>query len=193
MGDGRRRDLMIDSKEAGRQLAAIDDVVRRVRQSAIYQTASLIMILWGVLVVAGNLATWLSPGHGGTVWTAVNVLGVVGTALLSTSGYQRTGIRSFDARILAAYMLFFAFGIFCTNVLGDFGPREVGAFWPIYFMFFYVLGGLWFGWAFVAIGLVITALTLVGYFFIVGGTFLWWMAVVNGGGLILGGLWMRRD
>ena len=46
--------------------------------------------------------------------------------------------------------------------------------------------------AFVAIGLSIIALTLIGYFFI-GDWFEPWMAVVNGVGLILGGLWMRRS
>jgi hypothetical protein len=35
-------------------------------------------------------------------------------------------------------------------------------------------------------------LTLVGYFFVEGAAFLLWMAAVNGGGLILSGLWMRR-
>jgi hypothetical protein len=33
---------------------------------------------------------------------------------------------------------------------------------------------------------------LVGYFFL-GPWFEPWMAVVNGGGLVLGGLWMRRN
>ena len=78
-------------------------------------------------------------------------------------------------------------------MLGHYGPRELGAFWPIYFMLFYTIGGLWFGHAFVAIGLGITVLTLIGYFFVDGAAFLLWMAVVNGGGLILGGLWMRRS
>ena len=67
------------------------------------------------------------------------------------------------------------------------------AFWPIYFMLFYVLAGLWVGRAFVVIGLSISALTLIGYFFVEGSAFLLWMAVTNGGGLILSGLWMRRD
>ena len=44
----------------------------------------------------------------------------------------------------------------------------------------------------VAIGLSITALTLIGYFY-VGEWFEPWMAVVNGGGFILGGMWMRRN
>jgi hypothetical protein len=57
---------------------------------------------------------------------------------------------------------------------------------------FYRIAGLWFGGAFIAIGLGISALTLIGYFFATGGTFLLRMAAINGGGLILGGLWMRR-
>jgi hypothetical protein len=69
----------------------------------------------------------------------------------------------------------------------------MATFWPVYTMLFYVLAGLWFGRAFVAIGLGITVLTLIGYFFVVGDTFMLWMAVANGGGLIMGGLWMRRD
>jgi len=51
--------------------------------------------------------------------------------------------------------------------------------------------GLWFGTASVAIGVVITASALIGIFSI-GEAFPLWMAFVNGGGLILGGLRMRR-
>ena len=41
---------MIDSHEASEALADIDDMVRRVRQSRIYDLASQMMIMWGVLV-----------------------------------------------------------------------------------------------------------------------------------------------
>jgi len=41
-------------------------------------------------------------------------------------------------------------------------------------------------------GMAVSALTLIGYFF-VGDAFDLWMAFVNGGGLVLGGLWMRRS
>jgi hypothetical protein len=60
-------------------------------------------------------------------------------------------------------------------------------------MLFYAIAGLWFGTAFIAIACAITALTLIGYFYILGWAFLVWMAFVNGGGLLLGGLWMRRS
>jgi hypothetical protein len=56
----------------------------------------------------------------------------------------------------------------------------------------YVMTGFWFGRVFVVIGMSVIALTLLGYF-LAGPWFTLWMAVVNGGGLLLGGLWMRRS
>jgi type III secretory pathway component EscS len=182
---------MIDSKQAAEALADIDDIVQRLRQSQLYELASLGALWWGALVFAGNLVTWLWPFYAMYAWPAVDILGVGGLVVIRLLTPAQAQAASFDLRIVLVFALFFAFGYICTDVLGHFGPRELGAFWPIYFMLFYTLAGLWFGYAFVAIGLGITALTLIGYFTI-GATFPLWMAFVNGGGLILGGLWMRR-
>ena len=86
--------------------------------------------------------------------------GVAGSFAISALGYPKTGIRTFDFRMLIALVLFFAFGFLCTIVLGNFTPRQMGAFWPIYFMLLYIIAGLWVGHAFVAIGLSISALAL---------------------------------
>jgi hypothetical protein len=150
------------------------------------------MILWGVLVFAGNIATFVSPRYGPFIWIGVNTLGALGSIAVSVFRFPGAGGPGFDARMAVAFLLFFAFGLLCSTVLGHFGPREMGAFWPIYFMLFYCMAGWWFGQAFIAIGLGITALTLIGYFFVTAAAFLLWMAAVNGGGLVLGGLWMRR-
>jgi hypothetical protein len=184
--------MSIESREAAAALGEIDEIVRRVRQSTIYQLSSLLIVMWGVLVFAGNLATYLSMRTAGYVWIAVYVAGIAGSFAISAYDHARTGIRSFNLRALVALLLFFAFGFFCTLGLAHFTPRQQGTFWPIYFMLAYTIVGLWVGPAFVAIGLGITALTLIGYFF-VGEAFPLWMAFVNGGGLILGGLWMRRS
>ena len=183
---------MIDRQQASEALADINDVVRRVRQSRIYNLASLMLIMWGVLVFAGYLVTYLSPRHAGYGWMAVYATGLAGTIAISPLNRARTGVRTFDIRMLAAFVLFMLFGIFVSAWLGHFSPRQISTFWPIYFMLFYTIAGLWAGYAFVAIGLSIIALTLVGYFFI-GSAFDLWMAFVNGGGLLLGGFWMRRS
>jgi hypothetical protein len=131
------------------------------------------------------ITTIVSGGFKAVLWG----LAVAGFAGLVLAGM--IGVRTFDARMLAALALFVAFGIFCSW-LGHFTPRQLGTFWPIYFMLAYTIAGLRAGYAFVAIGLSITALSLIGYFF-AGPWFELWMAFVDGGGLILGGLWMRRS
>jgi hypothetical protein len=182
----------IDPREAASALSDIDSIVRRVRQSRIYNIASLILIMWGALVFAGYLNAYLLPRSAGYGWLAVYVAGIAGSIAISMFQRTQSGVRTFDMRMLLAFLLFVAFGIFSSVWLGHLTPRQMGTFWPIYFMLVYTIAGLWAGYAFVAIGLGITALTLIGYFFI-GAAFDLWMALVNGGGLILGGLWMRRS
>ena len=183
---------MIDSQQASEALAEIDEIARRVRQSRVYQLASLMLIMWGALVFAGYLGSFWLPRYAGYFWIVLNVAGVAGSFAISALGFPRTGVRTFDFRMLIALLLFFAFGFLCTIVLGQFTPRQMGAFWPIYFMLLYSIAGLWVGHAFVAIGLGISTLALIGYFYI-GDWFDLWMAFVDGGGLLLGGLWMRRS
>ncbi len=70
-------------------------------------------------------------------------------------------------------------------------PRQQGAFWPTVFMLGFALAGLWLGRAFVFLALAVSALAIVGYYWS-GAWFGLWMAAVGGGGLLIGGLWLRR-
>ena len=182
----------IDASEAASALSDIEIIVRRVRQSRIYQLASLMLIMWGALVFAGYLVTYFTPRNAGYAWIAVYVAGIAGSVAISAANHARSGVRTFDLRMLLAFLLFVAFGIFVSSGLGHFTPRQMGTFWPIYFMLVYSIAGLWVGQAFVAIGLGIIVLTLIGYF-LAGDGFDLWMAFVNGGGLMFGCLWMRRS
>jgi hypothetical protein len=184
--------MTIDSKQAAEALTDIEAITQRVRQSRTYRFASLMMIMWGALTAAGYLASHFWSHHAGFAWIAVYVTGIAGSFAISAADYARSGVRTFDVRMFTALVLFFAFGFWTSSGLAHFTPRQLGAFWPIYFMLVYSIVGLWMGSAFVAIGFGITALTLVGYFYS-GAWFDVWMAVINGGGLILGGFWMRRD
>jgi O-antigen/teichoic acid export membrane protein len=96
---------MIDSKQATEALSEINEIARRVRQSTTYQLSSLLIIMWGVLVFAGNLVTWLSPGNAGYAWIAVYVAGIAGSFAVSAYGHVRTGIRAFDIRWLGQRFL----------------------------------------------------------------------------------------
>ncbi len=181
---------MIDSHQASAALDDINNVVWRVRQSQIYRTASLIIMVWGVLVFAGYIANYIWPRQGYTIWTIVNFGGLI----ISVAGAVinlRSGARDFPFRWLFSFLLIGAFGAYCTFLLGHFGPRQIIVFWALYGMMFYAIAGVWVGYAFIVIAACTTALTLISYYY-AGPAFLLWMAVAHGGGLVLGGLWMRR-
>ena len=184
---------MIDSKEAAAALDDIETMAQRVRQSLVYRLASLMAMLWGVLVAVGYLASFLAPGYAGLSWISVYIVGFAASVAIGVTEKARTGIHAFDWRIAATVLIFIAFGFGFLFLLGGahLTARQISAFWPVYYMMAYTLAGLWFGTAFVVMGLSITALTLIGYF-LVGPWFDLWMAVVNGGGLLLAGFWMRR-
>jgi hypothetical protein len=184
--------MTIDPTDAASALTDIDEIVRRVRQSRIYNFSSLMLIMWGALVFAGYVTSYIWPRSGGLLWIVLDVIGLAASLAIGASTRQRAGVNTFSTRFLAAFVLFVVFGCILSIGVGHFRPRQMDAFWPIYFMMVYTIVGLWFGYAFVAIGVGITALTLIGYFF-AGDWFNLWMAVVDGGGLILGGLWMRRS
>ena len=98
---------MIDSQQASEALADINEMTRRVRQSRIYNLASLMLIMWGALVFAGYLGSFLSPRYAGYFWIVLNAAGIAGSFAISAFGYPRTGVRTFDLRALIAFLLFF--------------------------------------------------------------------------------------
>jgi len=180
--------MQIDPKSAEASLAEIDAVIARLKQSTYYRGASTIIVAWGVLVAVGYLLNQWIPRQAGFVWLAVNALGLLATIVIGSR--QQRANRKFDWRIVIAILLAFGFGLICSS-LGHFGARELNIFWPALFMFGYALAGLWLGLAFTALGVGVALLAFVGYLF-VDTWFDIYLAVVNGGGLILAGLWMRR-
>jgi hypothetical protein len=183
---------MIDRREASSALTDIADIAERVRRSLFYRRASAMLILWGVLTFAGYAVTFLTPPQARYVWIAIMILGLCGSLAIGVMTAKSEGVNTFDARVFAAFIVFIGFGLIWSVGLGQFGSRQLGAFWTSYFMLPYILLGLWLGWAFVSIGSAVMALTFIGYFY-AGPWFELWMALVNGCGLIAGGWWMRRS
>jgi hypothetical protein len=181
--------MTIGSDEAAAMLADVETVVAKVKQSRIYRDAALIMMLWGVVNLARDGLIAIGPAWFGPRWFFIDALGVAGTIAILRYGLG-PGAR-FPVRTLAGFFLFYAFGWIWAHLLGHFGARQQMAFWPTLFLFGYSVAGLWFGPAFTAIGLSVTALVVAGYFWS-GEAFTLWLAVVTGGGFILCGLWMRR-
>jgi hypothetical protein len=181
--------MTISAEDAGAMLAEIDLIKRRVQQSSIYRASSMIVMGWGAIVFVGNLAAIAAGRWTGAVWIALDVLGALGTIIVLSRSRKSERLR---ANFLAAFALFVGFGLVWSLIIGQFGARELDVFWPTLFLFGYALAGLMFGGAFTAIGVGLSALIVAGYLSIDGVAFNVFLAIVNGGGLILCGLWMRR-
>ncbi len=181
--------MTMDAERAGAILAEVDSIVAKVRQSRLYRLAGALLVLWGAIVIAADLIGFVWPRWSVWTWAAANALGAAASFLMLRAGADAP--RRMPWRFLAAFVVFVAFGLLWSVGFGRFGPRELDAFWPTLFLFGYALAGLWFGAAFAALGLGLSALVLAGYLWS-GAWFDLWLAAVNGGGFILCGLWMRR-
>jgi len=180
--------MSISPNEAQAMLADIDDVVADVKQSRIYRISSGVLVLWGAVVVCGDLLALVAGRWTGVSWIAVDLIGVAATFWMLMRGPKNL---AFPWRYVEAVALFAAFGFVWSLAIGGMRPRDLEAFWPTLFMFGYALAGLWFGRLFTIIGCGLTALVVAGYFW-AGPYFNLYLALVNGGGLMLCGYAMRR-
>ncbi|MDE3115801.1 MAG: hypothetical protein KGL26_09405, partial [Pseudomonadota bacterium] len=131
-----------------------------------------------------------TPSLSGPIWAGLGFFGAVVSTLIGMR-MKPAGQAKFDWRIAGTW---FASCCFISAMFAIFAPvsgLQVGAIIPLLIAWAYVVMGFWLGARYLVAGLVVTAVTLGGYF--------WWpehfaglMAVVGGGTLILTGLWLRK-
>jgi hypothetical protein len=183
--------MTMESNRAAESLADIARIERRTREAIVYGASSAILILWGVLTALGNLLTQFNPREAGPQWLAINVAGFIATNLIIWLRRAKGEYRASDFRFPAALLALAGFGLVWSYLLAPMSGAQISAFWTTLAMVGYVLAGIWLGRFFITCGIAVTALTLVGYFWL-GHWFPLWMAAIEGGALIGGGLWLRR-
>jgi hypothetical protein len=181
--------MTIDPNEAAASLSDIASVERRTRETLVYARSSAALILWGVLVGAGYLLSFAAPALRYRHWIVIYLLGFVGSFLIRR--WPKARESRLGEMLLYTELVIVGFGVLFLVLFWPVAPRQISAFWPMLFMMGFVIAGIWLGRFFIYCGLAVTALTLVAYFWS-GPWFLPAMAMVNGGGLIAGGLWLRR-
>ena len=91
---------MIDREQASAALDDINEMVQRVRQSRIYQISSVVIIMWGVVLVLAYIANYTWPRQGNTIWTIANLTGLVISVAIGVITNARSGIQPFPIRSL---------------------------------------------------------------------------------------------
>jgi hypothetical protein len=184
------------SVSPGQAAAALDDIdrtERRTRNAKSYSIASPHLILWGLVWMAGyGACAVLPPEKWGLAWIPLVIIGSLGSSWLGAR-LKRSAARSghYGRSVLMGASIFVFIG--CTYyVLQPRSPLAYLVFPALITGLAYSLSGAAAGMMrFVWIGGGIVVLTMAGYVLVPQWTALV-VAAAAGGGLVLGGLWLRQ-
>jgi hypothetical protein len=182
--------MSLSSEEAAASLTQVEQASRRSSQLYFYHRSSPHLIMWGIIWIIGYGGSGLFPPYANRLWLALIVIGCVGGVLLSryrTPDGSTSGPYAWRLGALWAIILFFVFATYA--ILEPHYSRQFCAYPALITGCVYMAIGLWRGTRYLVSGVVVVALTLVGYYFIE--PIFFWFAAVGGGAMILTGLWFR--
>jgi hypothetical protein len=186
----------VSPNNARESLSLIEETATRTRRAISAGYAGNLLILWGLIWIAGFTAVHVLHERGGLAFAILDGLGIIGTILICRKWPIRDAVRSPGTRQVARGILIFwfmllAYAILWVILLRPASGIQLGAFLATAVMLGYVVTGLWSSSRFlVALGLIVTGLTLFGYY-VIPGYFNLWMAPTGGGALMGTGLYIR--
>jgi hypothetical protein len=184
--------MTINPSEAASSLQDIAAVEQRTRAAVFYAGSSAIFVMWGVLVACGYGLSEVYPRSARMIWLIISAGGAAATFLIIALRMRARPHEARDWRLVWAMVVLTVFGTAWSYLLGPMVPAYmIYAFQPSLFLVGMILVGLWVGRFFVVLGLIGIALIAVGYFQPEPWLRLW-MAAVESGTLILGGVWLHR-
>lgn len=184
----------ISQTEAEETLAAIQTVSRKTRHSLASGPFNVILIITGVIWLIGFTSTQFLPQEiVGYIWTGLSILGsILGTIL----GFRRSKrVRSPSTapvakRVITFWLLLVCYGITVIAIAKPTDGKQTTLMVILFIMIGWLATGLLFSFFLFWWVLPITALALIGYFFLPS-IFYFWMAILGGGGMIVFGLYIR--
>lgn len=182
----------VSKHEAQAALSDIDNVTRRGMALKGYRHAGPFLMLWGVVWGLGYLGmARLAPEYWGWLWLGLDAVGVVGSLILAPKRGTESHAAVKPWRMLAGMVACMAF---ILAIVAVFPKTEL--------LPYIALPGLFVGFLYTVMGVVNASPRYVWigatvFIATLGGYYLWpqylaeWLALVGGGGLFLGGLWLR--
>ena len=188
--------MTITKEDASQALGEIDQARGRLREAISYGYAWPYLVLWGLAWMIGDLGTQIAPARlVGWIWpttSAVFTLASVVYAFVQRRHSPYAAGRR-DWRPMATAGTIMLFLVILTFVIEPLDAKRDHSVFGLFFGFAYIVQGLWLGWRLVALGALLTVLTLFAFFALpLWGGYLTFMGLVSGGALVLGGLWLRK-
>jgi hypothetical protein len=185
--------MNITTDEAQQALEAIQKVMTKTRRTISSSGAYQFLLVWGVIWFIGFLSSqFIHSQLAAYIWMGLDILGGALSAFIGIrlGRYVRTGTGPSGKRIGLFWLLLFLFCVAAILVVGPGDWKQLAMLIILFVMIGWVAMSLLLSFASVKLGLVMTALSLIGYFLLPDYFFLW-MAILGGGGMIAFGLYIR--
>ncbi len=183
---------MISQQEAHSVLRDVEATETRTVRSGLYSAASPHLVLWGIVWACGYaLCQFTGPELWAPIWGGLTLAGVAGAFLLSWRQSPRQAGGGENAGTIAVLTLTIGLFIIATMVL--FAPVDTMAalaFPSLVMGLIYVVMGYSAMPRLAGIGAAIAVVVMAGFLLAPQWTALF-AAAAGGGGLVLGGLWLR--
>jgi hypothetical protein len=182
--------MQLSPEEATRALTAIQASRDAMRSAVRTHRGHYHLWMWGLIWIAmAMLAEFRGPA-GVRLFPWLSLGGVAGSCVLGfVQGRQiRMPVDKRFLGVLAAVIFFAALWPLVLRAPAD--NQVIFAYLGLVVMLCYIIAGIWFDTYLLWLGLVMTALILVGLFCFTG-IFWWWIAVFGGGPLIATGFYVR--
>jgi NADH:ubiquinone oxidoreductase subunit 6 (subunit J) len=184
--------MNISKHEAAEALAAVDEARGQVARITAYGYAAPFFILCGLAWLIADLFTQFAPRLQ-MVWPITVLIGNVLCALVIVVQSRRDRRIGKPANWRAGVTALVG-GCFLVSMIAVFWPisgKQIHSLFGLAYGAAYSVLGLWLGWRLLALGIAASVLTLAAYYWL-DAWYPLFMGVVVGGGMILGGLWLRK-
>lgn len=178
---------MITREDASTALDDIDSTMERTRRGLGYRVAAPHLFIWGVIWLLGYGLTAIRPEmhlH----WPALVIIGVIASGV---AGARNGDVPRGGWKFAASVCLATGFFVALFAILPPLDSRQIGIIFPLVIGALYGGVGIWANQTKLALtGLAVGLIALAAYFLLPA----WFdaiMAIVGGGALVLGGMWMR--
>jgi len=179
--------MSVTQQDATEALRLVQEAGARSETLRGYQSASPHLILWGCVYAVAYSFSFARPDLAQWPWIVLVPIASIGDVVIGKR--DRSGV---DWKIFPIlFATFLAFIIATEAIMQPTSSTQMGAFVPLVIAACYIAVGAAAGARFIYTGVALGVLTLVG-FFVFPSIFLLWMAVVGGGALVLGGVWLRQ-
>ncbi len=185
--------MSISPNEAEEALEAIQQMEQKTRHAVASGGTTITLIVTGAVWLIGFVCTQFLPELSAYVWIGLSILGSILGTLWGFRMGQRVRNPAFSATAKRASTFWLLLVFYCIAAIAIARPtdgKQVTTFIILFIMIGQLSMGLLISFSAVWWALPITALALVGYFFLPN-IFYLWMGVLGGGGMIAFGLYIR--